>query len=64
MKQYILLSRKCNSCGGRMAMKSFDHSPLEEEIKEVSEELGGNCCIDSYIFELCDDSISFVDPDI
>lgn len=54
---FVLLCQKCNSCGGEMAMKMFHENPSEEQIEEVKQALGGNFCINNYVFELRDDEI-------
>ena len=56
---FILLCQKCNSCGGEMAMKKFDSNPSKKQIEEVVQALGGNLCIDNYVFELKEDEIIF-----
>lgn len=61
---FIVLSQKCSSCGGEMIIKKFSDYPSELEIKELENEIGGNICINSFIFDLSEENQCKIKPEI
>lgn len=56
-KLFIGFVQSCNNCGNLIAVKKFNNYPTQEELKELSNSIGGMYCIQEYIFELEDDEI-------
>jgi hypothetical protein len=52
VKVHVIVSVSCDNCGADAAIRSLDHSPTAEEIKENENEIGGMWCIRSYVSEV------------
>ena len=49
---YIIISKECESCGGKIAIKKFNRKPTQKEIEKVEYSLGKKNCIESRIINL------------
>ena len=60
---YLIISRTCWNCGDKIAVKLQANTPIEKEIDEVRNKLGGMFCISSKVIALVPEVITIPKED-
>ena len=58
----LLIARTCNDCGGKLAVRLIDTKPTMEDMRELTQSLGGMYCIEETIYEGIDVGAIYKSP--
>jgi hypothetical protein len=49
---WIVITRRCSDCGGKVSFEVFDEKPTEDQISYFNERAGNFSCATQYIKEI------------